>query len=149
MLYDISEVSYIGTFLNYFYLLKIIFLFILTLYHFYQSQFTTKTVKIIFRWFGKLSIKAPPRLHPVWNHRCTVICNFFRGGTWGCEKMWAGVLHFRVLLHFYVIDVNHRYTFRTAWRYIAFFCQQWLFGFAQSIKRLGNTVIVIKSKNFI
>ncbi len=35
-------------------------------------------------------------------HRFTVIFKFFWGGTWGCEKIWKGVLYFRVLLHFYV-----------------------------------------------
>ena len=33
-------------------------------------------------------------------HRCTVIFKFFWGGTWGCEKIWEGVLYFRVLLQF-------------------------------------------------
>jgi hypothetical protein len=27
--------------------------------------------------------------------------NSFEGGTWGFEKIWEGVLYFRVLLHFY------------------------------------------------
>ncbi len=30
------------------------------------------------------------------------IFKFFWGGTWGCEKIWEGVLYFRVLLHFNV-----------------------------------------------
>jgi hypothetical protein len=36
------------------------------------------------------------------HHRCTAIFKFSWGGTWGCEKIWKGVLFFRVLLHFYV-----------------------------------------------
>jgi hypothetical protein len=31
-----------------------------------------------------------------------VIFKFFWGGTWGCEKIWEGVLYFCVLLHFYI-----------------------------------------------
>ena len=34
-------------------------------------------------------------------HRCTVIFKFFWGGTWGCEKIWEGVLYFGVALHLY------------------------------------------------
>jgi len=42
------------------------------------------------------------------DHGCTVqnidaqsFSNSFEGGTWGWEKIWKGVLYFRVLLHFY------------------------------------------------